>query len=516
VSKPKAQAWKRGISKRHLVKTGLAVIAGLGLMASSSGNALAVQPTGAAAAPATRTLTTPALQAQAWNMQLVGQHNLQGRASYQPVLHAYGDRIILFAGHHAGEALNPQTGKIEKNGYSALDVTDPANPVLLHHEPPTGQEANGTQHVQVCNGSELPHADPNRVYLLRSNGQISQEILDVTDPAHPAFVTTILTTGHTDDGRRNTHKNWWDCTTGIGYLVGTAEGWHVPRVLQAYDLSNPERPRHIRDFALDGMQPGGKGNYHDVSGLHQPVVAGNRIYLGYGSNSNGVLQILDRDKFLNGNPAARDPFAPTAANLLYPQISRLDLPSFWGVHTAKPVYGMDIADYADNRDNRLRDFLVITSESAQFGCQETRQAMFMVDITQEDKPFPVSNFQVPEEPGDFCHKGGRFGPHAQQDSFNPDFLKKIVLLSYFNAGVRAVDIRDPFHPREAGFYIPEPTATSFPACMSRDGVKECKTVIQTNNVNVDDRGYIYLLDRNGAGLHILELTGSLREIVYGS
>ena len=142
--------------------------------------------------------------------------------------------------------------------------------------------------------------------------------------------------------------------------------------------------------------------------------------------------------------------------------------------------------------------------------------MFMVDITQEDKPFPVSNFQVPEEPGDFCHKGGRFGPHAQQDSFNPDFLRKIVLLSYFNAGVRAVDIRDPFHPREAGFYIPETTATSFPACMSRDGVKECKTVIQTNNVNVDGRGYVYLLDRNGAGLHILELTGSLRDIVFGS
>ena len=75
---------------------------------------------------------------QAMNIQLLGHHDLQGRASYQPTLHQFGERTILFAGHHSGEALNPLTGNIEKNGYSALDVTDPAHPVLLHHEPPTG------------------------------------------------------------------------------------------------------------------------------------------------------------------------------------------------------------------------------------------------------------------------------------------------------------------------------------------------------------------------------------------
>jgi hypothetical protein len=500
----------------HVVGTVMLLLAIPGLLSSCGGNDSAAPPVPAEAAPPAGTMDAPeqAMQ-QAWNMRLVGYHDLQGRSSYQPTLHRYGDRVILFAGHHAGEALNPQTGQVEKNGYSAVDVTDPAHPQLLHHQPPTGDEADGTQHVLVCNGSELPKADPDKVYLLRSNGQVSQEILDVTDPAKPQFVTTIVTTGLTDDGRRNTHKNWWDCASGIGYLLGTVEGWRVPRVLQAFDLGDPAHPRHIRDFALDGMQPGGAGHYQGVVGVHQPVVVGNRIYLGYGSGTNGVLQILDRDKFLHGDPEAADPFAPTAANLRYPQIARLDMPDYWGVHTAKPIYDMPIADYADDSANSKRDFLVITAEATELECQDTRKLMFLADITQENRPFPVSSFQVPAQPGDFCHKGGRFGPHAQQDSFNPDFLKKIVLLSYFNAGVRAVDIRDPFRPQEVGFYIPEPTPTSTPSCLTVDGSEHCKTVIQTNNVNVDDRGYIYVLDRAGAGLHILELTGSAREIVYG-
>ncbi|HTE13531.1 MAG TPA: hypothetical protein VK642_00485 [Burkholderiales bacterium] len=36
--------------------------------------------------------------------------------------------------------------------------------------------------------------------------------------------------------------------------------------------------------------------------------------------------------------------------------------------------------------------------------------------------------------------------------------------------------------------------------------------IQTNNVDVDDRGYIYIVDWADTGMHILELTGSAREM----
>ena len=41
-------------------------------------------------------------------------------------------------------------------------------------------------------------------------------------------------------------------------------------------------------------------------------------------------------------------------------------------------------------------------------------------------------------------------------------------------------------------------------------VGRCKVAIQTNNVEVDDRGYIYIVDRADTGMHILELSGDAR------
>ncbi len=88
------------------------------------------------------------------------------------------------------------------------------------------------------------------------------------------------------------------------------------------------------------------------------------------------------------------------------------------------------------------------------------------------------------------------------------FYKNTLLLSYFNAGVRAVDIRDPFNPRQIAYYIPAITGNTDDRCVEVDGQQRCMTAIQTNNVNYDPRGYIYALDRANTGLHILELTCS--------
>jgi hypothetical protein len=453
-------------------------------------------------------------------MRLVGHDDLQGRSAYQPIVHRYGDRRILFVGHHAGEAPNPATGQVERNGLSILDVTDPAAPVYLAHVPPTGSEASGTQHVQVCDGSALPTGRAGAVYAMRSNGLVSFEILDVTEPAKPGLMTTVATMGRSsrpesDRGDRETHKFQWDCESGIAYLNGTAEGWRVTRVLQVFDVGNPAEPRHVRDFGLVGYEPGANGEYPapGVAGLHQPFVVGNRVYLGYNSGEDGVLQVLDREKLLNGDGTVADPLAARPESLRYPEIARLDLPHYWGAHTAKPIYGFEIADYSDNRDARVRDLLLLVSEAGAFRCQENRDVLFILDITDEARPFPISTFQVPEEPGDFCRRGGRFGPHSFQDAFHPAFDKTLVLLAYFNAGIRAVDIRDPFEPREVAHYIPEITASTTESCIEIDGVEHCDRVIQTNNVNIDDRGYIYAVDRASTGLHIIELTGKAREIV---
>src|SRR5437879_13762583 len=42
---------------------------------------------------------------------------------------------------------------------------------------------------------------------------------------------------------------------------------------------------------------------------------------------------------------------------------------------------------------------------------------------------------------------------------------KLVFLAYFNAGVRAVDVRDPFRPREAGYFLPATTPTTDTRCV---------------------------------------------------
>jgi hypothetical protein len=87
-----------------------------------------------------------------------------------------------------------------------------------------------------------------------------------------------------------------------------------------------------------------------------------------------------------------------------------------------------------------------------------------------------------------------------------------MFFSHFNAGVRALDVQDPFHPREIGYYIPGTTDKTDKRCTGNGADQRCKTVIQTNNVEVDDRGYIYIVDRANTGLDILQLTGPAREI----
>lgn len=436
--------------------------------------------------------------AEQHDMQLVGYHDLQGRSAYQPVIQRQGERWIAYIGHHGGRARNDLTGAEEDNGTSILDVTDPKRPKLLYHIPgePGAAEGGGAQMVRVCDGATLPRADKHKVYLLRTFGNSAHEVWDVTDPSKPSRVTTVV------NGLHGTHKSWWECDTGIAYLVSGDPAWRVRRMTKIYDLSNPSHPVFIRDFGLVGHEPGATGPV--PTELHGPISLGpkgNRVYFGYGAGRAGILQIVDREKLLKG--AAE----PTPENLRAPEIGRLELPANIGAHTVFPLLHVTIPEFTHDQD-KIRDFVVITSEALTDGCQEARQMVLIADVTAESKPFTVSNWTVPEATGHFCSRGGRFGTHSSNESFTRVYYGRLMFFAHFNAGVRAVDIRDPYHPKEVAYYIPATTARTQKRCHANG----CRAVIQTNNVEVDDRGYIYIVDRAGTGLHILELTGEARKI----
>ncbi len=445
-------------------------------------------------------------QEEASNMRLVGQVSLQARSAYQPVVHQQGNRFIAYVGHHGGKPkINPLSGVVENNGTSIIDVTNPAAPKYLTHIPGQsgGTESGGAQMLRFCNGTTLPKGDRSKVYMLRSFGNSAHEMWDVTNPEKPAIINIIVR------GLRDTHKNWWECDTGIAYIVSGVKGWHTRRMTQVYDLSDPAKPLHIRDFGLPGQEPGSKNPIPDNSvELHGPIstgVKGNRLYFGYGTARNGVIQIVDRAKLING------PKEPTVENLLYPQVSRVDSPANWGAHTTLPILGMQPPELHLFNNPKHRDILAVVNESTSNECREGRQMVYFMDITDDTRPMGISNFRVPEQPAGFCSRGGRFGAHSSNENMPPMYDKRMIFIAYFNAGVRAVDIRDPYSPKEVGYYIPAITQETDERCTKNPSGPSCKRVIQTNNVDVDNRGYIYIVDRADTGMHILELTGSARE-----
>lgn len=478
------------------------------------------------------------------NMQLVGTNDLQSRSSYQPTVHKYPDgRYILFAGHHprntAGEgqlpdilpSLNPLTGKNEPNGTSIVDVSDPAHPVYLFHipvgspvAPPALPTNGGAQFTRVCDGSTLPIHD-KKVYLLRAFSNSAQEIWDVTDPSHPVGVRTVAGSNPIIGSLAGTHKNWWECDTGIAYLVGrrstdTAAGWRPGNHILIFNLADPANPVFIRDWALDGQQPGGvlPPHFTAVPSIHGPISTGpdsdtnpikgtgatlNRVYFAYGTEENGVMQIVDRSQLLSTSPT----------DFTTAEVGRWVMNPINGAHTSYPLGKITIPDFTVNEEGAERDIVVVVSEETNNQCTGPRNLTYFVDVTEGGpggsgaRPQAYANFGVPESAGNFCDRGGRFGPHSTQEEFGPPFYQKLAFIADFNAGVRAVDIRDPFYPVEVGFYIPATTENTDFRCATINGQKSCLIAIQTNNVATDDRGFIYIVDRANTGLHILQLTG---------
>jgi hypothetical protein len=517
------------ITQRRVLRTVLSAAA-LAILAVSV-NALAVEQSG-----------------EQKDMTLVGHVGLQGRGAYQPNVITYPDgRVIAFSGLHnapnlggaPGPLPNPLNGgALEDNGTMIIDITDPKKPVETFHipVPVTGGQA---QMVRLCLGSDLPGGTYGRVYLLRNiqgSTAAGYETWDVTDVHKPVFLAAVR-------GIRSTHKDWWECNTGIVYAPGSLDAtygfplWRQSQSMLIFDWSNPNLPpKYLRTFGLPGGQPSGTGpvptSLHGAISAHEHPdadgklvdgvnVIGNRIYAAWGVGSDGVMQILDRTKLLPPpyGTYAGDPNNPTDAELLSSQVGILYMSPDQGGHTSMPVFG--IAPKSLQCSNTacpgvpspdIRDIVVLVSEAGNCNSQHWG---FIVDVSTENSigvrqnpwqgPMVLSTLWVDPQSGEkyprgnYCLRGQRFGTHSSEENFRNPYYGNLTFTSYFNAGVRAWDIRDPQGAKEAAFYVPAAPNNTY----------------MTNNVEVDDRGFIIIVDRIGNGMDILKLDGRAQRIGFG-
>ena len=130
-----------------------------------------------------------------------------------------------------------------------------------------------------------------------------------------------------------------------------------------------------------------------------------------------------------------------------------------------------------------RDILVVADEDAQKRAPLPPAFLWIVDITDERHPVPISTYVLPPSPSsDPEFKVGCHQPAEQ-------VYDNMLYVTWFSGGLRALDISNPYSPKEVGYYIPQPG-------------KGQKTV-KSNDVFRSDNGLLYLVDRYD-GLEILE------------
>jgi len=131
-----------------------------------------------------------------------------------------------------------------------------------------------------------------------------------------------------------------------------------------------------------------------------------------------------------------------------------------------------------------RNFMIVTDEEVGEKLTPTPNAfLWVVDITEETRPMPIANFMIPYD-GEF-KPGSRFGAHQPAEQV----YDNIHYVTWFAGGLRAVDLSNPFAPKEVGYYVPMPG--------------KGQTAVQSNDVFRADDGKLYLVDRLD-GLEILE------------
>lgn len=337
------------------------------------------------------------------------------------------------------------------SGTSIYDVSDPANPKQLARiDLPEGWHSHKVRvanDVMIVNHEKLGQdGDPT------FGGGLG--IYDVSDPANPREISKWRT------GGRGVHR--YDFDGRYAYISPTADGY-VGNFVMILDLADPSKPQEVGRWWIPGQHAAGGEDYPWDNWVpprcHHPLRMGDRLYVSYWHHGLYILDISDL-----GHPKAIA-HLNTSPSFPHPTHTCLPIPD--------PLKGRKVMVVADE------DVAKLWPSAPAFA--------WVYDITEERMPTPISTINVEGVDIDGAPQPPMTGCHQPSERFNGT----IIPFAWFAQGLRIFDIKDPFAPREVGHYRPDA-----PAGGERPS---------SNDVTIDERGLIYLIDRVH-GVDIIEST----------
>ncbi len=399
----------------------------------------------------------------ALNMRLLAHHELQGFGGMGEGMGMQltrDGRRILWLAHESAP----------KN-FTAVEVTDPGAPkVILQTELP---------HAKVRSNSLDVFGDTMVVaYQTKEVGMkpAGFDIFDISKPEAPRLVSHFDASGPYS---RGVHAVWFVDGEYVHMASGAADFQpRNPNDDQFYriiDVRNPSKPVEAGRWWYPGTREGDSApppprvepKFDSGFRAHNTNVfpeRPDRAYIGYIEGGAVILDISDK------------------SNIKEVAIWRYSPPFTGFTHTVLPLF--------------KRNLLIVSDESNQDDAADWPKLVWVVDARLETTPVPISTFPMPPVET-FSKRGGRFGAHNMHEnlpvpgSWQSD---QIIVGTFFNGGVRAYDISNPYQPQEVAYYVPGAPR------MSPAGA------IQLNDVYVDDRRIVYAVDRFAGGLYLLEMT----------
>ena len=283
-------------------------------------------------------------------------------------------------------------------------------------------------------------------------------LYDVSDKSKPKLIHFQKTHGI------GVHR--FDMDANYAYISTEWPGF-IGNILVIYDIKNPAKPEVVSQWWMPGQKEGEPKSWPGRQyRLHHALRSGDRLFAGCWHGGVRIIDVADiRKPTTIGEYNYHPPFPE-------PSHSFMDVPF--------PVAGRRIALAIDEEDHAHGAEEMARRRGRPHGC------LWVFDITDPKKMFPLSIFEVSELDSPYSRAApGRFGAHQ----FHERMDDTLVYCAWFAGGLRIVDIADPTAPQEVGHYIPEPLH-------GQPGP-------QTNDIDVDKRGIIYVVDR-GPGFNILE------------